>query len=81
MFSLYGDVENITGFRTMGEFHARVNFYSTRDAVNAFCKLQGLQIYEGCCQLYLYFASEFICGRRPYIPSYDGERPRTPIIP
>ena len=60
VFSLYGDVENITRFRTMGEFHARVNFYSPIDAVNTFCELQGHQIYEDCWELDLYFASEFI---------------------
>ena len=49
----------------MGEFHARVNFYSPRDAMNAFCKLQGRQIYEDCYELDFYFASEFICGHRP----------------
>lgn len=83
VFSSYGDVENIARFHTMGDFHARVNFHSPRDAVNAFCKLQGCRIYEDCCELDLYFASEFICGCRPYIPSYklDCERPRTPIIP
>ena len=69
-FSLSRDVENITRFWTMGEFHTRVNFYSPRDVVNAFCKLQACQIYEDHCDLGLYFVSEFICGCRPYILSY-----------
>ena len=70
MFSLYGDVENMSRFRAMGEFHAPVNFYSPRDAMNAFHKLQGHQIYENCSELDLYFASEFICGCRQCIPCY-----------
>jgi len=60
IFSLHRDVENITRFWAIGEFHTRVNFYSPRDAVTAFCKLQERQIYEDCCELDLYFASEFI---------------------
>jgi len=58
----------------MGDFHTRVNFYSHRvlvmpnsltyDAGNAFGKLQ-------VCELDHYFASEFICGCKPYIPAND----------
>jgi len=67
----------------MDEFHAQVNFYSPRDAVNAFYKLQGSQIYKDCCELHFYFTIELICGCRPHIPSYklDYERSRAPIIP
>ena len=45
--------------------------------------LQGCQIYKGCCELDLYFASEFICGCEPYIPRYklDYKPPRTSLIP
>lgn len=83
VFSPYGEVEKIARFQTMGDFYARVNFYSHRDAVNAFCKLQGRQIYEGCCELDLYFASEVICRCKPYIPRYmlDYRPPRAPLIP
>ena len=70
VFSPYGDVENIARFRTVGDFYAGVNFHSPRDAMNAFCKLQGHRIYEDCCGFDLYFASEFRCGCKPYIPSY-----------
>ena len=28
VFSPYGEVEKISKFQTMGDFHARVNFYS-----------------------------------------------------
>jgi len=66
VFSHYGDEENIAQFLTMGDFHARVNLCSN---VHAFCKLQGCQICEGC-ELYLHFASEVICGCKPYIPRY-----------
>ena len=67
----------------MANFYAGVNFHSLRDAVNAFCKLQGCQIYEDCSELDLYFASEFFCSFRLYIPSYklDYEHPRAPVIP
>ena len=67
----------------MGDFHARVNFYSHKDAVTAFCKLQGRQIYEGCCELDLYFASEVICRCKPYILRHmlDYRPPRAPLIP
>jgi len=51
VFSPYGEVEKIFKFQTMGDFNARVNFYSHKDAINAFCKFQGCQIYEGCCEL------------------------------
>jgi len=63
-------------------FYTRVNFHSQRDDVNAFCRLQGRQIYEDCCELDLYFANEFICGCRPSVSSYklNCERRRTPII-
>jgi len=83
VFSPYGDVEKISRFQTMGDFHTRVNFYSYRDVVHAFCKLQGRQIYDGCCELDLYFASKFICGSKPYIPHYlwDYERLKAPLIP
>jgi len=39
--------------------------------------------YEGCCELDFYFASEPICGCKPYIPRYklDYKPPRTPLIP
>ena len=77
VFSPYGD------FQTRGDFHARVNFYTYQDAVHTFCKLQGRQIYDGCCELNLYFASEFICGCKPYIYHYmwDHELLRAPLIP
>jgi len=67
----------------MGDFYAQVKFHSPRDAANAFCKLQGHQIYEGCCELDLCFAREFICGCRPYIRRYklDYECSRAPTIP
>lgn len=67
----------------MGNFYARVNFYSQWDAVNVFCKLQGCQIYEGCCELDLYFASEVICGCKPYILWYmlDYRPRRATVIP
>ena len=83
VFSPYGDVEKIVRFQTKGDFHARVNFYSYWDTVHAFCKLQGRQIYDGCCELDLYFASKFICGCEPYIPHYmwDYELPKAPLIP
>jgi len=68
--SPYGDVEKISIFQTRGDFRARVNFNSHMVAVHAFCKLQGCQIYNGCCELDLYFASEFIYGFKPYIPQY-----------
>ena len=54
----------------MGDFHAPMNFYSHKDSVNAFCKLQGHQIYEECCELDLYFASEDIWRCKPYIPRH-----------
>ena len=57
----------------MGDFHARMNFYSHRDAVHGFRELQGRHIYDSCCQLDLYFASEFIYGCKPYIPQYMWE--------
>ena len=67
----------------MRDFHAQMNFYSHRDAVNSVCKLQGREIYEGCCELDLYFANEVICGCMPYIPMYmlDSKAPRAPLIP
>ena len=74
VFSSYGDVESNARFQTMGDFHARVNFYSYGDTVHAFCELQGRQIYDDCCELDLYFASEFICGCKPYIPHYMWDR-------
>jgi len=40
VFSRYEEVDKITRFQTMGDFYARVNFNSHRDAVNPFCKLQ-----------------------------------------
>ena len=49
VFSPYGDVEKIVRFQTRGDFHARVNFYSYRGTVHAFCKLQSRRIYDGCC--------------------------------
>ena len=55
-------MEKKVKFQTMGDFHARVNFYSHRDVVKAFCKLHGRQIYEGCYELDLYFANEVTCG-------------------
>ena len=60
VFSPYGDIEKIARFQTRGDFHALVNLYSHKDAVYAFCELQGHQIYDPCCELDLYFASEFI---------------------
>ena len=39
-------MEKKVKFQTMGDFHARVNFYSHRDVVNALCKLQGCQMYK-----------------------------------
>ena len=62
----------------MGDFHTWVNFYSTKNAIDAYCLLQGCHIYEGYCELDLFFASEFICGCRPYIPKYKLDR--TPLI-
>ena len=56
---LFGNFK-VVRFQTMGDFHARVNFYSYRDVVHAFCEFQGRQIYDDCCELDLYFASEFI---------------------
>ena len=49
----------------------------------SFCKLQGRQIYKGCCELDLYFASEVICCCKPYIPRHmlDDKAPRSPLIP
>ena len=44
-----GDVVHIARFRSMGDVHAWVNFYSPEDAMNAFYLLQCCQIYEGCC--------------------------------
>jgi len=83
IFSPYGEVEKIARFQRIGDFHFRVNFYPHRNAVNAFGKLQGRHIYEGCCELDFYFASEFICGCKPHIPMYklDHEPSRTPLIP
>jgi len=62
---------------------AWVNFYLPNDAIDAYYLLQGCQIYEGCCELDLYFAIEFICGCKPYIPRYklDYKPPRTRLIP
>jgi len=40
-FSPYGDVEKISKFQTMENSHARVNLYSHKDVVSAFCKLEG----------------------------------------
>ena len=81
--SSYGEVEKISKFQTIGDFHAWVNFYSHNDAVNAFCKLQGHQIYEECCELDLYFASEDIWRCKPYIPRHmlDYRPPKAPLIP
>ena len=45
-FPPYGDVEKIAKFQTIGDFHARVNFYSHEDVVHAFWKLQGCQISD-----------------------------------
>jgi len=83
VFSHYGEVEKIVRFQTMSDFYARVNFYSYRDAVNAFCKLQGRHIYEHCCELDLYFTSEVIRRFKPYISRYmlDYRPPRAPLIP
>jgi len=41
------------------------------------------QSYEDCCDLGIYFASEFICGCRPCIPRYklDHETPKARLIP
>ena len=50
VFSPYGELEKIARFQKRGDFHARVNFYSYREAVHAFCKLQGRRIYD-CCEL------------------------------
>jgi len=47
VFSPYGNVESIARFWTMGNVHARVNFYSPEDSIEAYCLLQGCQIYEG----------------------------------
>ena len=82
VFSHYRDVEKIGRFQSMGNFHARVNFYSHRD-VNAFCKIQGHQIYEGCYELDLYFASKVKCRCKPYICRYmlDYKPSRAPLIP
>ena len=67
----------------MGDVHARVNFYSPEDAIDAYYLLQGFQIYEGCCELDIYFAGESICRCKSYIRWYKlGYRPpRTPLIP
>jgi len=83
VFSPYGDVEKMARFQTRGNFNARVSFYSYQDAVHAFCKIQGREIYDGCCELDLYFASEFICYCKLYIPQYmwNHELPRAPLIP
>ena len=70
VFSPSGDVESIARFRTMRDVNARVNFYSPKDTIDAYCVLQGCQIYEGSCELDLYFATESICGCKPYIPKY-----------
>jgi len=70
----------IAKFQTMGDFHARMNFYSNRDDVNAFCRLQGRRIYEACRELDLYFASEIICRCNDYVPRYMWDY-RTPLIP
>ena len=40
VFSPYEDVEKIVRFQTRVDFHARVNFYSYRDAVHAFCNFK-----------------------------------------
>ena len=82
VFSRYGEVEKIARFQKMDDFYARMNFYSHSDVVNAFCKLQCRQIYEGCCELELYFASEVICRCGPYIPRYmlDYRPPRAPLV-
>jgi len=52
----------------MGDVHARVNFCSPKDAINAYCLLEDCQIYEGCCELDLYFTSAFICVCKFSIP-------------
>ena len=44
VFYSYGDTGKNARFQTMGDFHARVNFYSHSDIVLAFCKLQGRHI-------------------------------------
>lgn len=48
-----------------------------------FRKLQGCHIYEDCCELDLYFASDVICGCKPYIAwcILGYESPRAPLIP
>jgi len=46
VFSPYGEVEKIAKFQTIGDFQARVNFYPHLNAVNAFYKFQGHQIYD-----------------------------------
>jgi len=78
----YEQVEKIARFRTMADFYAAINFYSHGDVVKAFCKLQGHQIYEGCCELDLYFASEAIYGCKHYISRYmlDHQCPRAPLV-
>ena len=41
VFSPYEEVEKISKFQTMENSHARVNLYSHKDVVSAFCKLEG----------------------------------------
>ena len=67
----------------MGDFHAQVDIYSPKDAIAAFCSLQGRLIYKAATGLNLPFASEFSCGCKPYIQKYklDYEPLRTPLIP
>ena len=83
IFSPCGNVESTARFQIMGDVQARVNFYSPEDAIHAYCLLQGCQIYEGRCELDLYFASESICDCKLYIPWYtlDYKPSRTPSIP
>ena len=78
IFSPYGDVESIARFWKMGDVRARV-----KRCYRCLLLALRLSIYEGCCELDLYFASESVCGCKPYIPRYklDYKPPKTPLIP
>jgi hypothetical protein len=51
VFGQYGKVEQVHVLEASDQALARVMFYSKHDAANAFGKLHGRYVYNGCCQL------------------------------
>ncbi|KAL3627499.1 hypothetical protein CASFOL_028862 [Castilleja foliolosa] len=57
VFSPHGFVEKIVIFQKSTEFQALIHYESHQSAISARNSLQGLNIYDGCCQLDIQFSN------------------------